>query len=57
MIVVVQTEFFQFAFQRLEVHAEIEQGAEEHIAADAAEQVEVEGFHFGDTRAFIWLAA
>jgi hypothetical protein len=45
-----------FEFRRGD--AEIEQGAEEHVTADAAEDVEVEGFHSaGLARALICEAA
>jgi len=37
----VEFEFFEFVFQRARIDAEINQRAEEHVAADAAENVEV----------------
>ena len=35
----------QFALERAELHAEIEQGADEHVAAQTGENVEVKGLH------------
>ena len=64
-VIAVELEFLQLAFQLARVHAEVEQRADEHVAADAAEDVEVKSFHSFDgdvTSAFrlsalIWLAA
>ena len=52
----VELQFFQLAFQFARVHAQINQRADEHVAADAAEKIEVKRFHFS-TSALIWLAA
>jgi hypothetical protein len=42
----------------LERNAEIQQRADEHVAADAAKNIEIKCFHrFPATRALIWLAA
>lgn len=46
-VVAVQFEFAQFAFEGLGIDAEVDQGADEHIAADAAEDIEVEVGHGG----------
>ena len=58
---IVQVQFLQFAFELFERDAKIEQGADEHIAADAAENIEVKRFHFAwvcsEARELIWLAA
>jgi hypothetical protein len=54
-------QFFQLVFELVKVDAKINQGADEHIAADAAENIEVKSFHPSLERpaanAFIWLAA
>jgi len=42
----VQLELLQFVRQFVGIYAEVEQGADEHVAADAAEDVEVKRFHF-----------
>src|SRR4029077_13468034 len=44
-VVAIQSEFAQFLFELPAIDAEIEQGADKHVAADAAEQIEVEGLH------------
>ena len=44
-MIAVELEFLQFAFQPVGVHAEVEQRGDEHIAGDAAEEVEVKNFH------------
>src|SRR5438046_9850963 len=41
----VELEFFQFLLQCPGIDAKIEHGAEEHVAADAAENVEVQCLH------------
>jgi hypothetical protein len=55
-MIAVQFEFFQLAFQLVRVHAEVEQRGDEHVAGDAAENIEVKNFHFSNS-ALIWLAA
>jgi hypothetical protein len=42
----VEFELLDLAREFVRVHAEVEQRADEHIAADAAEDVEVKSFHF-----------
>jgi hypothetical protein len=58
-MVAVEVEFFKFTVERGWIHAQVNQRANEHVTADAAEDVEIQGFHF--VRAFanelIWLAA
>jgi len=44
-VVAIHAQFFQFVLEPMGVHAQIQQGANEHVAADAAEDVEVESFH------------
>jgi hypothetical protein len=46
-VIAAELELFQFALQFGGVHAEVEQGGDEHVAGDAAENVEVKGFHCG----------
>jgi hypothetical protein len=41
----VQAQFIQLPAQVIEGHSEIEERAEEHIAADAAKDIQVKGFH------------
>ena len=49
----------KLAFKRLEVHAEVEHCPHEHVAADAAENVQVKRVHSSSpaANALIWLAA
>ena len=54
-VVTVQFQLGQFDFQLVQADAEVEHGPDEHVAADAAENVEVKSFHFAS--ALIWLAA
>jgi hypothetical protein len=46
-VIAAELELFQFALQFGGVHAEVEQGGDEHVAGDAAENIEVKGFHCG----------
>ena len=41
----VKLEFFQFAFERMNVNAQVDHRAEKHVATDAAKDVEVKHFH------------
>jgi hypothetical protein len=43
--VLVEREFAELCFELPGVHAEVDHRAEKHVAADAAEDVEVKGFH------------
>jgi hypothetical protein len=50
----------ELGFELVEIDADVDQCPQEHIAADAAEQVEVERLHSGsgvEQRALIWAAA
>ena len=47
--VALELEFLQFLFQRIKIHAQIDHRAQKHVAADAAEDVEVKGFHLWNT--------
>ena len=54
----VKLHFFQFGLQLFGANAEVNEGADEHVATDAAEDVEIQGFHLhylpaGETRALI----
>ena len=49
-VVAVEFQLGEFSFQFSGVYAEINQRADEHIAADAAENVEVQGLHLTLTR-------
>ena len=44
-VIIIQLELAEFAPQFVRIHAEVNQRADEHVAADAAENVEVKGFH------------
>ena len=44
-MVAIQFEFAQRARELVGIHAEIKERADEHVAADAAEEVEIESFH------------
>ena len=44
-VVAVELELLQFRFECGGIHAEIQQRADEHVAADAAEDVEIKSFH------------
>ena len=45
-VVTVQMQLFEFVLQSMKIDAEIEHRADEHVAADAAENIEVKCFHF-----------
>ena len=59
----VQVQLRQFGFQHAGFKAQVQHGPQEHVAADAAEEVEVKGFHtqihstVEAARALIWAAA
>ena len=44
-VVAVEGHLFQLTLQGAELDAEVQQRAKKHVTADAAEEVEVEGFH------------
>src|SRR5256885_7148589 len=58
-VIVLQLQLAQFAIQLLELDTQVQHRADEHVAADAAENIEVNGLHFSSpaARALIWLAA
>jgi hypothetical protein len=41
----VQPQFLQFPLDPRGIHAQINERADEHIAADAAENIQIQGFH------------
>jgi hypothetical protein len=53
----VEAKFFQLVLEFVKIDTEIEQRADQHITADAAEDIEIKGFHCFWARALIWLAA
>ena len=55
-VVAIEIQFAEFATELLGTHAQVDERAEEHVATDAAEDVEVESFH-GWAKRLIWLAA
>ena len=44
-MIIIQLEFAELASQFARIHAQVNQRADEHVATDAAENVEVKGFH------------
>ena len=58
-VVAGEVEFAQLPFEQFKLDAQIQERAQEHVAADAAEQVQIQRFHFNSpaVRALIWLAA
>src|SRR6266702_5168102 len=54
-----ELQFLQLLFERLKIDPQIDHRAEEHVPANAAEDVQVDRFHFRspDASALIWLAA
>jgi hypothetical protein len=44
-VVTIDAQFLQFMFELMRVDAEVQQRAEKHIAADAAEDIEVKDVH------------
>ena len=44
-VIAVELELGQLAFKFSGIHAQVEQGGDKHVAGDAAEEVEIEGFH------------
>ena len=44
-VIAVKLELSQFAFQAASIDTQVEQSAEEHVAAYATEDVEIEGLH------------
>jgi hypothetical protein len=61
-VVAAQGEFGEFGLELRQFKAEIKHGSDKHVAADAAENIEVEGFQFFvdwamEASSLIWLAA
>ena len=56
-VITLKLELSEFFFQLARIDAEIDQRADEHVAAEAAEDVEIKRFHEGWASALIWLAA
>ena len=53
-----QAQVLEFRLQLAGVGAQVKQRPHQHVAADAAEQVKIEGLHSDScARALIWLAA
>jgi hypothetical protein len=44
----IEPQFLQFMLELMRVHAKVQQCAQKHIAADAAEDIEVKSFHAGE---------
>jgi len=55
-MIAVELEFFQLAFEPARVHAQVQQRGDEHVAGNAADEIEIEDIHFY-AKALIWLAA
>ena len=55
-MIAAEFQLLQLALKLARIRAEVNQRADEHVAADAAENVEVKRFHFS-ANALIWLAA
>ena len=53
----VQLELFQFVGELVRGNSKVKHRTDEHVAADAAEDVEVKRFHLVAASALIWLAA
>lgn len=44
-VIAVEMQLCQFVLELMEINAEVEQRTDEHVAADAAENIEVKSFH------------
>ena len=44
-VIAVQFQLREFVIQRGEIHTQIDQRADEHIAADATEDIQIQRFH------------
>ena len=56
-MVAFDAEFLQFMFQRVKINAEVEERADEHVAADAGKNIEIKCLHSREASRLIWLAA
>jgi hypothetical protein len=54
---VAQPELRKLPLQIREGHPQINQRADKHVAADSAENIQVQCFHFSAASVLIWLAA
>ncbi len=44
-VIAVQAEPAQLVLQLVRIHPEVEEGADEHVTADTAKEIQVESFH------------
>lgn len=44
-MIIVEAQLAEFAFEPVEIDAHIDQGADEHIAADTAEEIKIKSIH------------
>ena len=58
-VILIEPQFLQFVFELMEIDAQIEQHADEHIAADPAKNIQIDRLHLSSpaAEALIWLAA
>lgn len=58
-VITVDVQLLELVLELVKINAEVQHRADKHIAADAAEDVEKEGFHsaWSSASALIWLAA
>jgi hypothetical protein len=56
-MIFMQPKLLQLVLQGFEGDTQVEHSADEHVAANAAENIEVKCFHDRATKALIWLAA
>jgi hypothetical protein len=50
-VIFIETELFQFMFEPVWIDAEIDHCTNEHVATDAAEDIQIEGVHFSSPAA------
>ena len=53
----IQAKFLQLMFELMKINAEVEQRANQHVAADSAENIQIKRLHCFCARALIWRAA
>ena len=56
-VIAVELELLQFTLELVRIHAEINQCGDEHVAGNAADEVEIERFHLCEASALICEAA
>jgi len=44
-VILIQAQFLELVFKPMAIHAQIQQRSDEHIAADAAKDIEIQSFH------------